>query len=51
MCTRLDSGGSVVRNQDGLTIGPDSVGYQLTRRALVFGGDTLTATDLAVAGV
>jgi N-methylhydantoinase A/oxoprolinase/acetone carboxylase beta subunit len=43
-------GGGVVGNQDGLTIGPDSVGYELTRRALVFGGDTLTATDLAVAG-
>ncbi|MGH3753645.1 MAG: hypothetical protein ACRDRP_13275 [Pseudonocardiaceae bacterium] len=33
-----------------LTIGPDSVGYELTSRALVFGGDTVTATDLAVAG-
>lgn len=30
-------------------VGPRSVGYELTRRALVFGGDTLTATDLAVA--
>ncbi len=30
-------------------VGPDSVGYELTRKALVFGGDTLTATDLAVA--
>lgn len=43
-------GGSLVR-EDGetLTIGPDSVGYLLTEKALVFGGDTLTATDLAVA--
>ncbi|MGH3917010.1 MAG: hydantoinase/oxoprolinase family protein, partial [Pseudonocardiaceae bacterium] len=41
-------GGSLVR--DGVTIGPDSVGYELTSRALVFGGDTVTATDLAVAG-
>ncbi|HEY0576242.1 MAG TPA: hydantoinase/oxoprolinase family protein [Pseudonocardia sp.] len=32
-----------------LTVGPDSVGYRLTERALVFGGDTLTATDIAVA--
>jgi hypothetical protein len=32
-----------------LTIGPDSVGYELTTRGLVFGGDTLTATDIAVA--
>ncbi len=30
-------------------VGPESVGYELTRRARVFGGDTLTATDLAVA--
>lgn len=42
-------GGSIVRD-DGRRIGPDSVGYELTRRALCFGGDTLTATDIAVAG-
>jgi len=43
-------GGSLVRHQPELTIGPDSVGYELTTRALVFGGNTMTATDLAVAG-
>lgn len=44
-------GGSLVRDTSGsgLTVGPDSVGYRLTERALVFGGDTLTATDIAVA--
>lgn len=44
-------GGSIVRpNSDGtVSIGPDSVGFELTRRAMVFGGDTLTTTDLAVA--
>ena len=31
-----------------VTVGPDSVGYRLTEKALVFGGDTLTATDIAV---
>lgn len=43
-------GGSIVRNrEDGtVTVGPDSVGYQITDKALVFGGDTLTATDIAV---
>lgn len=43
-------GGSVVR-QDGdiVTVGPDSVGYRLTQDGLVFGGDTLTASDVAVA--
>ncbi len=43
-------GGSIVRDDGGgVTVGPDSVGYELTERALVFGGDTLTATDIAVA--
>ena len=42
-------GGSIVRG-DGTRIGPDSVGYELTSRAICFGGDTLTATDIAVAG-
>lgn len=44
-------GGSIVRPQaDGrVTIGPDSVGHRLGERALVFGGDTLTTTDIVVA--
>jgi N-methylhydantoinase A/oxoprolinase/acetone carboxylase beta subunit len=42
-------GGSIVRDEGELTIGPDSVGYELTTRALVFGGSELTTTDLAVA--
>lgn len=43
-------GGSIVRDVgDGVTIGPDSVGYEITSRAIVFGGDTLTCTDVAVA--
>jgi N-methylhydantoinase A/oxoprolinase/acetone carboxylase beta subunit len=41
-------GGSLVR-PDPLQIGPQSVGYRLTQEALVFGGATLTATDIAVA--
>jgi N-methylhydantoinase A/oxoprolinase/acetone carboxylase beta subunit len=43
-------GGSIVRQlPDGsVTVGPDSVGYEITSKALVFGGDTLTATDIAV---
>ena len=41
-------GGSIVRD-NGKKIGPDSVGYLLTEKAKVFGGDTLTATDIAVA--
>ncbi|MDP6342238.1 MAG: hydantoinase/oxoprolinase family protein, partial [Alphaproteobacteria bacterium] len=41
-------GGSLVRD-DGARIGPDSVGFELQRRALVFGGDTLTLSDIAAA--
>lgn len=42
-------GGSVVREENGeITVGPDSVGYQITEKALVFGGNTITATDIAV---
>jgi N-methylhydantoinase A/oxoprolinase/acetone carboxylase beta subunit len=40
-------GGSIVR-QEPLSVGPESVGYRLTREALVFGGATMTATDAAV---
>lgn len=43
-------GGSIVRQQGGVTtIGPDSVGYRLAQEAMVFGGNTLTTTDIAVA--
>ena len=42
-------GGSLVRREDGaVRIGPRSVGFRLTREALVFGGETLTSTDVAV---
>lgn len=41
-------GGSLVK-RDPLTIGPQSVGYRITEQALVFGGDILTTTDIAVA--
>jgi N-methylhydantoinase A/oxoprolinase/acetone carboxylase beta subunit len=44
-------GGTIVRLDEALdqvTVGPDSVGYELLKRGLIFGGDTLTATDVAV---
>ncbi len=42
-------GGSIVREKDGkVTVGPDSVGFKITEKALCFGGDTITATDIAV---
>jgi N-methylhydantoinase A/oxoprolinase/acetone carboxylase beta subunit len=42
-------GGSLVSLDGELSLGPESVGYELTTRSRVFGGDDLTATDLAVA--
>lgn len=41
-------GGSLVTD-NGATIGPRSVGHRLITEGLVFGGQTLTATDLVVA--
>lgn len=40
-------GGSIVRNGETLTVGPDSVSYKISD-ALVFGGSILTASDCAV---
>lgn len=45
-------GGSLIRPAtDGgaVRVGPQSVGYELTTKAKVFGGDTLTTTDVCVA--
>ena len=41
-------GGTIVQPKP-LKIGPQSVGFRITQKALVFGGDTLTTTDIAVA--
>ena len=43
-------GGTIVAGEgEGLKVGPQSVGYKLTSEALVFGGQTLTTSDVAVA--
>jgi len=43
-------GGSIVRHVgDQVTVGPQSVGFRLREEALVFGGSTLTASDIAIA--
>lgn len=43
-------GGSRVRaSANGVTVGPDSVGFRLLEDAKIFGGDTLTTSDVAVA--
>ncbi|NGX42975.1 MAG: Acetophenone carboxylase gamma subunit, partial [Chlamydiae bacterium] len=44
-------GGGTIISLDGagsITIGPNSVGLHLQEKALVFGGDVLTSTDIAV---
>jgi N-methylhydantoinase A/oxoprolinase/acetone carboxylase beta subunit len=43
-------GGGSIMSREPLKIGPQSVGYELTTKGLVFGGSVLTATDVAVAG-
>ena len=45
----LGGGSLVVDELGGVKIGPRSVGYKLTKEALVFGGETLTTTDVVVA--
>lgn len=42
-------GGSLVKLNGEVSVGPHSVGFRITEEARVFGGPTLTATDLAVA--
>lgn len=41
-------GGSLVE-RDPICVGPRSVGFEIAEKALVFGGDTLTASDVIVA--
>jgi N-methylhydantoinase A/oxoprolinase/acetone carboxylase beta subunit len=46
----LGGGSLVVERQDGtVTVGPQSVGYRLVTEGLIFGGQTLTTSDIAVA--
>ncbi|MBT6202579.1 MAG: hydantoinase/oxoprolinase family protein [Alphaproteobacteria bacterium] len=41
-------GGGTLVQQEPLKVGPESTGYQLLERGIVFGGEELTATDIAV---
>lgn len=42
-------GGTIVKYEnDQIVIGPESVGYQLATKALAFGGDTITLSDVAI---
>lgn len=42
-------GGTIIRNQSELSLGPDSVGFRLKEKALSFGGECCTLTDYAIA--
>lgn len=45
-----NGGGSIVRSAgEDVTIGPDSVGYDIITKGISWGGDTVTATDVAAA--
>jgi len=41
--------GTASEGSASVSVGPQSVGYQILEKAKIFGGDTLTATDIAVA--
>jgi N-methylhydantoinase A/oxoprolinase/acetone carboxylase beta subunit len=45
----LGGGSLVVDGPDGVKVGPQSVGYRIVEEALIFGGGTLTASDIVVA--
>lgn len=42
----LGGGTRIFETNEKFTIGPESVGYKITRKALLFGGDVLTASDV-----
>lgn len=45
----LGGGSIVTTSNNAINIGPESIGYQLLEKGLIFGGDTFTASDVAVA--
>ncbi|MEM7345678.1 MAG: hydantoinase/oxoprolinase family protein [Chloroflexota bacterium] len=45
----LGGGSHVIQSAQGVTVGPQSVGYRLTTDARIFGGAHLTTSDIAVA--
>ena len=40
-------GGSIVKDQS-VSVGPKSVGFNIHTEAMIFGGSTITTTDIAV---
>ena len=47
--TSLGEGTAETESDAQIRLGPESVGYQITQASLIFGGTTLTASDIAVA--
>lgn len=45
----LGGGSLVVEGPGGVAVGPRSVGYRIVSEALIFGGETLTTSDIIVA--
>lgn len=45
----LGGGSHVVETREGIKVGPTSVGYRIITEAQIFGGDTLTTSDIVVA--
>ena len=45
----LGGGSHVIETDKGITVGPTSVGYRIVTEALIFGGQTLTTSDIVVA--
>jgi N-methylhydantoinase A/oxoprolinase/acetone carboxylase beta subunit len=45
----LGGGSLVIETDKGIKVGPTSVGYKIVTDALIFGGSTLTTTDVIVA--
>ncbi|WP_395817610.1 hydantoinase/oxoprolinase N-terminal domain-containing protein [Devosia sp.] len=45
----LGGGSHVVETDDAIKVGPTSVGYRIVTEALIFGGNTMTTSDVVVA--
>ncbi len=44
------AGGSIVRRVDGkVIVGPESVGHEIVKKGIAWGGDVITSTDVALA--
>ncbi|MGE6260033.1 hydantoinase/oxoprolinase N-terminal domain-containing protein [Heyndrickxia sporothermodurans] len=42
----LGGGTRIRETNEGIKVGPDSVGYEITKKAILFGGDVMTTSDI-----